>query len=114
MGKFYSRIRNFILPKKDQINSVFITFSKKEWLIFSVLLIILLVSTTSILETINRSLMVKIPLRGGSVSEGVVGTSRFVNPILASSPADLDMVSLVYSGLMRKNTDGTVTPDLAE
>ena len=114
MEKFYSRIRNFKLPKKDEINSVFTTFSKRERVIFIVLLFTLLLSTILILESINKTLMVEIPLRGGTVSEGIIGTPRFINPILASSPADLDMVSLVYSGLMRKNEDGTITPDLAE
>jgi peptide/nickel transport system substrate-binding protein len=58
--------------------------------------------------------MVKIPLHGGSISEGIIGTPRFINPIIATSPADLDLVSLIYSGLMRKNSDGTLSPDLAE
>jgi peptide/nickel transport system substrate-binding protein len=106
--------RNFKLPKKDEINLVFKTFSKKEKGIFSILVIILLVSTISILESINKSEMVKVPLRGGSISEGIIGAPRFINPVLANSSADLDMVALTYSGLMRKNPDGTLTPDLAE
>ncbi len=57
--------------------------------------------------------MVNVPLQGGSITEGIVGTPRFVNPVLAFSDADNDLVSLIYSGLMRKNTDGTLTPDLA-
>lgn len=114
MEKFYSWIRNFKLPKKDEIDLVFKTFSKKERVVFITLVLILLISTISILESINKTLMVKVPLHGGSISIGIVGTPRFVNPILASSPADLDMVSLVYSGLMRKNRDGTISPDLAE
>lgn len=107
-------MRSFKLPIKDQINSVFNSFSKKEWAFFVGLMIILFISTISILESINKSLMVSIPLRGGSISEGIIGTPRFINPVLANSPADLDMVSLIYSGLMRKNTDGTLVPDLAE
>jgi peptide/nickel transport system substrate-binding protein len=114
MGKFYNRISNFKLPKEEEINSVFASFSKKEKIFFVILVIILLISTASILESINKSLMVSIPLRGGSLSEGVIGTPRFINPILANTPADIDMTALVYSGLMRKNTDGTITPDLAE
>jgi len=102
------------LPKKDKINAVFTTFSKKEWLVFSVLVIILISSTIAIVETINKSLMVGVPLRGGSVSEGIIGTPRFINPVLANSPADTDMVALIYSGLMRKNADGSITPDLAQ
>ena len=58
--------------------------------------------------------MVQVPFHGGSISEGIIGQARFINPLLANSPADQDLVSLIYSGLMRKNSDGTVTPDLAE
>jgi peptide/nickel transport system substrate-binding protein len=114
MGKLYNRIRNFKLPKKDQINSVFHIFSKKEKIVFVVLVLILLISTFFILESINRSVMVRVPLHGGSLSEGIIGTPRFINPILANTPVDQDLVSLIYSGLMRKNTDGTLTPDLAK
>src|SRR3989344_4188904 len=102
------------LPKKDEINSIFASFSKKEWIIFVVLLIILLASTLSILESINKSLMVSVTACGGSLSEGIIGAPRFINPILVNSPVDQDLVSLIYSGLMRKNPDGTLSPDLAE
>lgn len=113
MKKFYSQLRNFKLPKKDEINSVFHTFSKKERVVFTLLFLTLLISTISILESVNKSFLLKIPFHEGSISEGIMGTPRFINPILASSPADLDMVSLIYSGLLRKNTDGTLIPDLA-
>ncbi|MFZ1019690.1 MAG: peptide ABC transporter substrate-binding protein [Minisyncoccia bacterium] len=105
---------SFKLPTKDQLNSVLNIFSKKERVFFFALVIIFFLSTIAILESINKSLMVSIPARGGSISEGIIGTPRFINPILANSPADLDMVSLIYSGLMRKNSDGTLTPDLAK
>lgn len=105
---------SFKLPTKNQINSAINTFSKREWTFFIVLVITLFISTLFILQSINKSLMVSIPLRGGSISEGIIGTPRFINPILANSPADLDMVSLIYSGLMRKNPDGTLSLDLAK
>ena len=118
MENFYSRIRQLKitgkLPGKEEINLVFTAFSKKERIFFIVLVITLLISTLLILESINKSLMVRIPLHGGSVSEGIIGTPRFINPVLANSAADQDMVVLIYSGLMRKNTDGTLTPDLAK
>lgn len=82
-------------------------------MVFFALLFALIISTISILESINKSLMVRMPLHGGSISEGIIGAPRFINPVLANSPADLDLVSLVYSGLMRRNTDGTLSPDLA-
>ncbi len=57
--------------------------------------------------------MAKVPMRGGNLVEGIIGTPRFINPVLASSLPDQDLVSLVYSGLMRKNPDGSLALDLA-
>ncbi|MFZ2205124.1 MAG: peptide ABC transporter substrate-binding protein [Minisyncoccia bacterium] len=114
MENFYSRIRNLKLPKKHDIKSALSYFSKKEWLIFTGLTIVLFVSTIAILENINKSFMVNVPMQGGYISEGIIGAPRFVNPVLALSDADRDLVSLIYSGLMRKSPDGTLVPDLAE
>ncbi len=105
---------NFNLPKKSEINTVFYSFSKKERIVFIGLLVVLFLSTILILETINKSFMTTVPLRGGSLSIGVVGIPRFVNPILANSQADIDLSSLIYSGLMRKNGNNDLIPDLAE
>jgi len=102
------------LPKKRDLNAAFASFSKREWGIFSGLLVVLIFSTLVILNNINKSLMVNVPMRGGNISEGIVGAPRFINPVLAFSDVDRDLVSLVYSGLMRRNGDGTLSPDLAE
>lgn len=45
---------------------------------------------------------------------GIVGIPRFINPILANSQTDLDLVSFIYSGLMRRGSNGELMPDLAE
>ncbi|OGI76252.1 hypothetical protein A3C67_03085 [Candidatus Nomurabacteria bacterium RIFCSPHIGHO2_02_FULL_42_19] len=115
MENFFGRIRNFWkLPSKSEINNVLSHFSKKEWVVFATLVLVFFVSTLAILQNINNSFMVSVPLRGGSINEGVVGTPRFINPVLASSPADQDLIALIYSGLLRKSPDGTLIPDLAE
>jgi len=112
MKNFYSNIRALELLKK--IKQAIFSFSKTEWNIFLILLVLLLGSTIAILQNINTSFMVSVPVRGGSISEGILGNPRFINPVLASTDADKDLVSLVYSGLMRKSADGTMIPDLAE
>lgn len=53
-------------------------------------------------------------MNGGNLSEGILGTPRFINPVLALSDADKDVTSLVYSGLTRKYQNGEMIPDLAE
>jgi len=107
-------MRNFKLPSKAQINSVFYSFSKKEWRFFIGFLVVLLLSTILILGSINKYFLVEVPLRGGSISIGIVGVPRFINPILANSQADLDLISLIYSGLTRKSSNGELILDLAE
>ncbi len=118
MENIYNRIREIndtrTLSLRSKINSVISHFSKKERAFFLGLAIILIISTLLILQGINRHFMVNVPMYGGSLKEGIIGTPRFINPVLAFSDADQDMVSLVYSGLMRKNPDGTLIPDLAE
>ena len=83
-------------------------------MIFIGLLMVLLFSTLAILQSINKSFIVQVPSRGGSISLGIVGVPRFINPILANSLADQDLVALIYSGLMRKSENGALLPDLAE
>lgn len=67
-----------------------------------------------LLWSLNAAALVSIPGRGGSLVEGVIGTPRFANPVLAVSGADQDLTALVYSGLMKRGADGTLRPDLAE
>ena len=66
------------------------------------------------LLNVNAHFLVKVPKFGGTLTEGVVGTPRFINPVIAISDADRDLTSLVYSGLMRTTEDGTLVPDIAE
>jgi len=66
------------------------------------------------LYLLNQSHSNPTPARGGILTEGIVGIPRFINPALAITRADQDTVALVYSGLMKIDTTGTLVPDLAE
>ena len=114
MEKIRNLIRNFTLPDKKQINLVLSSLSKKEWAVFVTLVAICIISGFLILKNLNQSFMVDLPMRGGEISEGILGSPRFINPVLAFSDIDRDLISLIYSGLMRKSPDGTLIPDLAE
>lgn len=55
-----------------------------------------------------------VPAQGGTYVEGVVGQVQAINPVLCSlNPADRDLCSLVFSGLMRFDVHGMPVPDLA-
>jgi peptide/nickel transport system substrate-binding protein len=55
-----------------------------------------------------------VPTHGGTLTEGVVGSPRFVNPLLALSDADRDLVELTFAGLMSVDADGKLVPELAQ
>ncbi len=114
MEKLFRHTRNFILLLKKQITLVLASFSKKEWGIFLGLFGIFVISSILLLNILNQSFMVKVPMKGGSIREGVIGSPRFVNPVLAFSDADRDLTAIIYSGLMRKDADNNIIPDLAE
>jgi peptide/nickel transport system substrate-binding protein len=75
---------------------------------------VLIGSTLFLVGSINSNFSVDVPDKGGSFTEGVVGSPRFINPVLAISDADKDLVELVFSGLMKSAPDGKIVPDLAE
>lgn len=89
------------------------TFSPFERLVLYVFSTLLALSAAWILVVLSTIFSTYVPTRGGSFTEGAVGTARFVNPLLAASQADHDLEALVYSGLTRQ-IDGTFVPDLAE
>lgn len=57
----------------------------------------------------------EIPKSGGEYVEGIVGQPRFINPLISNTTfADSDLVSLIYSGLFKYDTEGLIEKDLAE
>jgi peptide/nickel transport system substrate-binding protein len=114
MDKFLSFLKEFKIPKKQELTKALTSFSKKEFYIFASTIVIALITMIVILNQLNNKLLVDVPTKGGSITEGIIGMPTLVNPVLALSDADKDLTSLIYSGLMRRQPDGTFAPDLAE
>lgn len=75
---------------------------------------LLIVSSFFILtKIIDKYFFVSVPKYGGSLNEGIVGRPRLINPVIAKTEVDRDLVSLIYSGLMRASGD-TLENDLAD
>lgn len=98
----------------SRLKKIIASFSNNEKNILKTLVLITVLSGASFLWGLHLSFLETTPARGGSLSEGIIGTPRFVNPLLAVSDADRDMTTLVYSGLMRLTPDDTLMPDIAE
>ena len=90
------------------------SFSPFERVAFYVFSVALGVGAIGLLFNMNNLFLTSVPARGGSLTEGIVGSPRFLNPLLALSDGDRDLSTLVYSGLLRATPEGTLIPDLAE
>lgn len=71
-------------------------------------------ATLWLVIAVNATLLVDTPGRGGALREGVVGSPRFINPVLAVTGADQDLAALVYASLIDRSADGTLVPEVAE
>jgi len=98
----------------DRLMSIVRSFSVTEKFLFLIFSIVFIISSLSLLYSVNKSFLTEIPDYGGSLIEGVIGSPRFINPILSSSEIDRDLTTLVYSGLMKADLNGDLIPDIAE
>ncbi len=106
--------KRFHIPKERSIQKAVIRFTSAEKIVFYLFTGIFLFSGVLLLLKVNDSFLVDVPTGGGTVIEGVIGNPRFINPVLAISEADKNLVSLVYSGLVRTNKNGEIVNELAE
>ncbi|MBI2097371.1 MAG: hypothetical protein HYT46_00305 [Candidatus Vogelbacteria bacterium] len=88
--------------------------SRREKLLLVACLTVFLTSVAGLIWQANATALIELPAAGGELKEGIIGAPRFINPLLASSNADRDLVALVYSGLVRPGPEGEFLPDLAE
>ncbi len=97
----------------QKISKAIASFSLTEKFLFSIFAILIVGSTLLILWNINNQFMVTVPVRGGTIQEGIIGYPRLINPLLSYTDAGNDMTTLIYSGLMKATPDGNLVPDLA-
>lgn len=97
-----------------ELKRALLSLSRPLWYAFFACIALFITTSLIGLHTLSKNYMVDVPVSGGMVTEGDIGTPRFINPVLAISDADKDLTTLVYSGLLRRNSDGTVSPDAAE
>lgn len=86
----------------------------REKIFFVLLVFLLAFSAFSVVVSMSSAYAREVPAEGGSFTEGIIGTPRFINPLIAISDSDRDLTMLVYSGLLRPDGNGGLMPDLAE
>lgn len=102
-------------PSLYQWKELFARLSRRETALLCLFLIALFASFGYLLRTFAMEHTVAIPSYGGNLTEGVVGSPRFLNPLYAATQdADRDLTEVIYSGLLSYDEKGNLVPDLAQ
>ncbi len=107
-------LRRFSMPKEHSMRRLLRSFTIAEKAVFYFFVSIFILSGITLLWKVSNAYLVEVPTRGGTLTEGIVGNPRFINPVLAISEADKNLTALLYSGLVRITSEGEVRNDLAE
>ena len=89
--------------------------SKKERYFILGLLILIIISLITWIINYRSTYTIAVPKYGGNYIEGIIGGHQYINPILSqTSDTDQDISELIFSGLMKYDSNGNLVPDLAE
>jgi peptide/nickel transport system substrate-binding protein len=113
MNTMFRSLRK-LFPTAQEIKLSLNLFTRREWIAFFTAATIGLASMIVLIYVVSARFSTVVPIPGGTLSEGIVGAPRFINPTLEISDADKDMTALVYAGLMRLDQTGNPIPNLAE
>lgn len=109
-----SRLRNRRFPTPRQLFQIGKVLSFRERVIFWITLVVFIGSLGSIGVVLANSQRISVPKVAGVYREGVIGSPQSLNPLFSSlNEIDQDVVSLVYSGLLRYDSKRRLVPDLA-
>jgi len=102
-------------PSKNQWRRLLSTLGRKERISFLILVFSLTGSFSFLAANFYLDHTKIVPASGGLYVEGVIGSPRFINPVYAdASDIDRDITQLIFSGLLKYDSQGQLEPDLAE
>lgn len=107
-------LKHHKLPWTDRLEKARADFSPGETLIFNIITFLFIATSLFMLYKVSNEFSTAVPVQGGSLREGIIGSPRFINPLLALSDTDRDITELVYAGLLTHDTDGNLLPLLAK
>ena len=106
--------RTQVTTFKKKLTTLYMSLSGEQVLALYALLILSIGCIFVALIIVNRQFLLSVPTYGGVIHEGILGTTRFINPVLATSEQDKDLTNLIFAGLTKRNKDGVLILDMAE
>ncbi len=109
-----SRLRSRKFPTPRQLFQIGTILSFGEKIIFGIASAVLLFSLVGIGLVVADDYRISTPKVAGTYREGVIGSPQSLNPLFSPlNEPDQDIVSVVYSGLLRYDAKRRLVPDLA-
>ncbi|HEY5220606.1 MAG TPA: ABC transporter substrate-binding protein [Candidatus Paceibacterota bacterium] len=91
---------------------IFAALTKKERITFVLALAGTVVSFAIVIGFVIAATTKAVPAAGGAYTEGMLGQPEYINPVIASSQTDLDLVKMIYSNLSDISDSITPSADL--
>jgi peptide/nickel transport system substrate-binding protein len=91
---------------------IFAALTKKERITFVLAIAGTVVSFAIVIGLVIAQTTKSVPAAGGEYTEGMLGQPEYINPVIASSQTDLDLVKMVYSNLSDVSDSITPSADL--
>jgi peptide/nickel transport system substrate-binding protein len=115
MGQVLQARETGSMPSGAQLKYFPKLLSGSEKRVASIAIIILIIAGGLLSLRLLNSQRIQIPVVGGEYTEGVIGAPQLINPMYAlSNDVDSDLSRLIYSGLMRYDSNDGLVLDLAE
>ncbi len=81
------------------LKKIFAAFTRGERVLFIIAFAGAVVSFIVVMGIVFTNVTRAVPTAGGEYTEGMIGQPEYVNPVIATSQTDLDLVKMVYSNL---------------
>ena len=111
---FFQNLKLIPHIRLSVLRKVFSLMGQREKMFFLAMIFLALISGIFAITKLYSTYTTNAPAQGGNYREGIIGQPRFINPLLATTDTDRAIVKLVFSGLYKLDSTGSVVPDLAE
>lgn len=115
MRQVFSVSKPRLFPSWKQWKQLPSVLSTGEQRVMHSAMFLFILSVLTIIGITLVSHRVEVPAHGGEYTEALIGEPQLINPLYAiTNDADQDLVSLIYSGLLKWDPEQGYIPDLAE
>lgn len=108
------KLNNKKIPNFRQLTKLPTVLVAGEKMIIWTLTALLIISSTIWSWRFYQRHLTISPKANGEYTEGLIGFPSYINPLLQISDADRSLSYLIFSGLLRRDKNQQLVPDLAE